>query len=356
MSMSDRDRLVSQASLKPKGEATPRKGTKRVRKAIKNARGLISDLFQRERFSTWLVYDQSIPREDRPLESARGPRTGRPPPHPQSQSGSLAQTSSIPRQNSKTKAESKGRSPLPQEIEHADPLDSIGSLSESEALAEERSTTATSGGRQRTALDTLSTIGSDDNWDDFDRKPTVINTFDDVAAMVQPGLFIGAFLAEQNRAELEKKGITHILQVGDNLAKSYEGVFKYHTISVSDVESAHLLLHFNKCFDFIDSARKSGGGVLVHCFAGISRSATVCIGYLIWKLNLSLGAAYSLVEGARSCTQPNEGFRKQLQVFENLGGDLELLEQWCLRNKDFTFTEAPSEASGRDMDSDDFDL
>jgi len=344
-----------QASLKQKGESTPRKGTKRMRKAIKNARGLISDLFQRERFSTWLVYEQGASsKEERPLDSARGPKTGRPPPHPQSQSGINGQASSIARQNSRTKLDAKGRSPLPQDIVHVDPLDSIGSLSESEALAEERST-ATSG-RQKTALDTLSTIGSDENWDEFDRKPTVINTFDDVAAMVQPGLYIGAFLAEQNRVELEKKGITHVLQVGDNLARSYEGVFHYHTISVSDTESADLLLHFNECFEFIDAARKSGGGVLVHCFAGISRSATVCIGYLIWKLNLSLGAAYSLVESARSCTQPNEGFRKQLQVFENLGGDLDLLEQWCSRNKSFNFSDMSSDPSCRDMDSDDFDL
>lgn len=92
----------------------------------------------------------------------------------------------------------------------------------------------------------------------------------------------------------------------------------------------------------------------MHCFAGISRSATVCIGYLMWKLNLSLGAAYSLVEGARACTQPNEGFQKQLEIFENLGCDLGLLAEWCSRHRNYDFHELAD--SARDIDWDEFDF
>lgn len=117
--------------------------------------------------------------------------------------------------HAKSKVDGKGKGtsgPVPQELEHAqDPLDSIGSLSETEALAEEKNTGTSS--RQKTALDTLSTIDSDENWDEVERGTDVLKTFDDVASAVQPGLFIGAFLAEQNKPELKKKGITHILQV-----------------------------------------------------------------------------------------------------------------------------------------------
>ncbi|CAD7696576.1 unnamed protein product [Ostreobium quekettii] len=52
--MSERDGMVIHtAPLKQTWKSTPRKGTKRVQKATKNARRLISDPFQRERFSTW---------------------------------------------------------------------------------------------------------------------------------------------------------------------------------------------------------------------------------------------------------------------------------------------------------------
>lgn len=38
-----------------------------------------------------------------------------------------------------------------------------------------------------------------------------------------------------------------------------------------DREDTNLMLYFDECFNFIDEAKRLGGGVLVHCFMGISR-------------------------------------------------------------------------------------
>lgn len=64
------------------------------------------------------------------------------------------------------------------------------------------------------------------------------------------------------------------------------------------------------------------GGVLVHCLAGVSRSATVVIAYLMWKRGLSLYAARRHVAEVRPWIRPNSGFQRQLQAFEDAGCQL----------------------------------
>lgn len=53
-------------------------------------------------------------------------------------------------------------------------------------------------------------------------------------------------------------------------------------VPVDDISSASIIDHFETTFDFIDRVRKNGN-LLVHCMAGISRSATIVIAYLMKK-------------------------------------------------------------------------
>lgn len=188
----------------------------------------------------------------------------------------------------------------------------------------------------RTVIDTLSTIWSSCHDDEYgDRDPllwTMTALVDDTAAMVRPGLYISGFLAEQNRDQLQNKGITHILQLGENLTQSYRGDFEYKTLFLADLPTADILPVFREGLEYLDNCISNDGAALVHCYAGISRSATICIAYLMWRENLSLGAAYSVVHDARSVVQPNDGFRIQLQIFESLGADLGKLDEYLVKH------------------------
>lgn len=77
------------------------------------------------------------------------------------------------------------------------------------------------------------------------------------------------------------------MQVADGIEPTYKRRFTYKTLAPNDVPGEDLIAHFPNCFAFIDSAFQAGGKVLVHCVAGVSRSATVCIGYLMWKHGMS---------------------------------------------------------------------
>jgi len=61
---------------------------------------------------------------------------------------------------------------------------------------------------------------------------------------------------------------------------------------------------------------ETNGSVLVHCMAGISRSSSLIIYYLMKKYAITYDKAYEFVKKARSIIQPNSGFEKQLRTYD----------------------------------------
>lgn len=65
----------------------------------------------------------------------------------------------------------------------------------------------------------------------------------------------------------------------------------------------------------------AGGRVLVHCRAGVSRSATIVIAYQMWKQKVGVKAAVEATRKARWGVMPNPGFLCQLMEYEQLQCD-----------------------------------
>lgn len=67
--------------------------------------------------------------------------------------------------------------------------------------------------------------------------------------------------------------------------------------------------------------------VLVHCYAGISRSVTAITAYLIWALHLSCDDALTYMAAMRKGAMPNPGFNLQLQLWEEVDCNLVDVEE-----------------------------
>jgi len=76
-----------------------------------------------------------------------------------------------------------------------------------------------------------------------------------------------------------------------------------------DVPWENLGKHFMDAALFMKNAIKGGGIVFVHCWAGISRSSSCIIAYLMYEHGMSLGNAVNLVRRGRPIINPNPGFR-----------------------------------------------
>jgi dual specificity phosphatase 12 len=89
----------------------------------------------------------------------------------------------------------------------------------------------------------------------------------------------------------------------------YPKDFKYKTINIADTSQSGLLRHFPAAVAFIKEGIMRGG-VLVHCYAGVSRSASCVIAYLMKERQMTFQDAFGFASRKRPIIFPNMGFQR----------------------------------------------
>ncbi len=112
---------------------------------------------------------------------------------------------------------------------------------------------------------------------------------------ILPHLVLGCAEDSSNLTQLRKKAVTAVLNVSHNCPNHFETILEYRSIQVQDSYQADLLSKMDAAIDYINSVKAKNGCVFVHCHAGISRSATICIAYIMKTMQWDLSKAYEFV-------------------------------------------------------------
>ena len=132
--------------------------------------------------------------------------------------------------------------------------------------------------------------------------------------LVSHGLYVGSYHPACELDTLRAHNVTHVLCCIE-MEPKFPTDLVYLVLGADDRVGYNIMQHLEETYMFIERAILDGGGVLVHCGAGISRAPTVAAAYLVRKLGVGADEAIAHVKRARACVMPNMGFKSQLKDY-----------------------------------------
>jgi hypothetical protein len=134
-------------------------------------------------------------------------------------------------------------------------------------------------------------------------------------------LFLGAYNSASSLEELKYFGITDIVNVARELRNKFPEKFSYYDLLFDDDVNQRITAYLDDTVDYIHMLISNNCKVFVHCYMGVSRSASIVIAYLIKYNYMTYDEAFKFVSEKRY-VKPNKGFEKELREFSKKYEDL----------------------------------
>ena len=117
------------------------------------------------------------------------------------------------------------------------------------------------------------------------------------------------------------------IEINENGIKIIKPEVKVYSYKIQDDYKCNISLYFDEIGEIINKEKT----VLVNCIAGISRSSTIVISYIMKYLNLNLRDAFLLVRSKSPLICPNKEFMKYLLEYElKIFGENSLTYDECI--------------------------
>lgn len=149
-----------------------------------------------------------------------------------------------------------------------------------------------------------------DSWLTFPQ--TFVNEviFGDATHVID-NLYLGSAFNAADREWLREKSIGCIVNVTTEISEFYPDEFTYYRYRVDDLLGSRIGNYYDSFLDICD--QHSDQNILVHCFAGRSRSASLIVYYLIKRHDMSILDAISFLRQRRPIVNLNIDFVEEIE-------------------------------------------
>ena len=147
--------------------------------------------------------------------------------------------------------------------------------------------------------------------------------------IVKNKLYLGDMFDANDADMIKNKNISCIICVAERLKIiNTNPCVKVYNYELSDDYNCNISLYFDEIGEII----RKENSVLVNCAAGVSRSATIVLAYIMKYYNLDLKTAFLLVRKKRERICPNKKFMEYLLDYElSLFGKNSLTYDECIQ-------------------------
>lgn len=139
------------------------------------------------------------------------------------------------------------------------------------------------------------------------------------AKEIIPNLWIGSEGDSRDSSFFKDHNIRLVVNATGSIPFRAPADVETYRIPVDDSpdENETMLSHFPIVVPLIDDVLRYGNGVLVHCRAGMQRSAAVVAAYLMWKRGLTADKAFEFINRKKHETfWPVPTFERALRAWE----------------------------------------
>ena len=134
-------------------------------------------------------------------------------------------------------------------------------------------------------------------------------------SQITPHLHVGGQYRRRGWPRMAARGITAVVNMRIELDDREAGIVQSRYLYLPTVDdTAPTLEQLREGVAFIEDEIAQGGGVYVHCGAGVGRAATMAVAYLV-HTGLTTDRAWARVRAVRPFIRPTPGLLAQLERF-----------------------------------------